>query len=257
MIKPHFSPIVPPQAYPDLRDRGHLGLYNLILAQEVIQFPSTFEDVFQKQFDSVARTLILDNGVVETGTALEPKVLLEAAKICRASVVVLPDVIQDPEASWEVTEYASEWFKREDPGLELMVVPQGKTLGEVGLYIKRAYEELHFHWFGIPRWMTKAFGTRSEIIKHALRYNRKVHMLGFSDNLLDDIACARTLDVRGIDSAYPIALGYQTLPIMIGRRNMTAQRDKGWDQHTLLYDSCCANIRRVRAWLGQLPHDAS
>ena len=93
-----FAPIVPPQLLPTLKSEGHLGSYNLLLVQEVLEHQEIYQEVF-KDYESFN---ILDNGVVETGKAFDAEQMFKAAVACNARVVILPDVIEDTNATLSV-----------------------------------------------------------------------------------------------------------------------------------------------------------
>jgi hypothetical protein len=61
----------------------------------------------------------------------------------------------------------------------------------------------------VPRVLREVLGTRMLItMMIGMKYPAiKVHLLGFSNDLLDDVATARLPNVHGIDSAVPIRAG--------------------------------------------------
>lgn len=70
-----------------------------------------------------------------------------------------------------------------------------------------------------PRIATATLGSRMEVVMNIHRSypTHFLHLLGFSDNVLDDICCARVPGVSGIDSAVPIRAGLKGIVMVIDR----------------------------------------
>jgi hypothetical protein len=66
---------------------------------------------------------------------------------------------------------------------------------------------------GIPRVITKMLHTRMDATLHIwLEFTQRFnwwHLFGFSDDIIDDIACAKLPFIDGIDSAVPIRAGIE------------------------------------------------
>lgn len=68
---------------------------------------------------------ILDNSLIEMGSAMDPSLVIEAAKMIGANEVVLPDVFQMSSSTCAAIEAAIPEFKREVPWCQRMAVVQG------------------------------------------------------------------------------------------------------------------------------------
>jgi hypothetical protein len=82
-------------------------------------------------------------------------------------------------------------------------------------------------YVSVPRIFANQNGSRMPVLHELIRRDtyklfRGIHLLGFSDNILDDVACARMQIVKGIDSAVPIRAGLKGMDI----RN--AIHDREW-----------------------------
>ena len=235
--------VAPPQILKSL-DRGrHLGPTHLLLAHDIVkpENQETYKTIFNNlhrhnthpdfEYNDFTH-VILDNGVIETGTAVNDDVIFKAAEIVRPSCIVLPDVLEDAEATiencslafeqWETTlrkVYAHNAFMRD---ISFCYVPQGKTLKE----FSKAADALskgsdRIRYWGVPRNLVKNLGTRRNAIETVMTLNdrRFVHMMGFSDDIIDDLLCANILEVDTIDSAVPLRCpGMFSIETTIGPR---------------------------------------
>lgn len=267
-IPARFAPVVPLSIAKELQDAGHLGNYHLLLAHDVLAHPADYENVYAGR----GYTILMDNSLVELGYAMPIAEVLEAAKIVGAQYLVLPDKLSDMEATIDMTLKAlGEWGtidskKRE--GMGLLPVLQGKNMRELNIMLNRFC--MNFTTGGItgmcvPRVIADTIGTRSEIIALTSRYYN-IHMLGFSENFLDDIACARMPGVVGIDSAVPVRAGLRGLPLSLDMPVDPGKRECYWENPYALplsgiyedslndkerFGVVCDNIFSVRKWIRQ------
>lgn len=212
-----FAPVCGIQMYEQMYENDELPNYLLLLAHDVDARSARYNDLFGL-VRNPHRVTIMDNSITELGSAIGQDVCIRAAKAAYANVLVLPDVYEDGEATVKaITEAYPQWEEDADANLgwewSFMAVPQGKTLAEFAYcaeQLANASKFKNIHWWGIPRNLVKNVGTRREAIKICamLAPWRAIHMLGFSDNILDDILCARghghNVPIQGIDSAVPM-----------------------------------------------------
>jgi hypothetical protein len=186
------------------------GDYHLLLAHIVLSDPKGWADYYQdKRRRDPDTVVILDNSLIELGAPLAPEALAEATSIVQPDFLVMPDKLGD----WRATVAASVKFcddyDTRVPGwVEFAGVVQGTTYSELR---ECANELLDFCYprigaLHVPRHVTNNLGTRRQIVEELARTapDMQVHLLGFSDNLLDDMECAALPCVAGIDSAYPV-----------------------------------------------------
>lgn len=215
--------VAPLQILEPLSLHGELGPTHLLLAHDIVKpgnqerYKYLFNRHHRTQLglpDSRFTHIVLDNSVIETGNAVDMDVIFKAAEIVRPSCIVLPDVLEDCDATIEsctkaLTEWDNALRKSSDSRMRdipLLYVPQGKTLKE---FVKAAEALSHsdrIRYWGVPRNLVKNIGTRRHAIEAVLTLNdrRYVHMMGFSDDLIDDYLCANMLEVDTIDSAVPL-----------------------------------------------------
>jgi hypothetical protein len=240
-----YSPIGPLDVLQGLFDAEQLGDYLLLLAHDVYAHPAEYEEMI----DSVGPcTIIMDNGTVENGAPVSLANLLEAASIVEADVVVGPDMIGDFDGTKKLMLEQAD-FILED--YDLMLIPQGDTLEEVCECVRWMDEKYHTvgdMWWGIPRWITNEMNSRSGVINYINNYHRaegntNIHLLGLSRNLDDDIMCAKTLSVRGIDSANPLVAGWQGFSLQNG-----IHHDRGayWESCKEVTPLMLQNVEYVR-----------
>lgn len=252
-----FAPIAPIRVLKQLQKESPklFGNYHLVLAHEVLEYPVAFDDLYNKPDLFV----ILDNSVVELGHAMHPGDLLEAASIVNANVIVLPDVIGN---FFETVKASSDAYSRlkgnVDSGVEFMIVPQGSSYKEVLRCATVIRERISGRmWIGIPRWITNKLGSRIYTLTAMLDvYNSSIHLLGFSDNLADDIACARLPEVVGIDSSVPFLYGAHWKPLWLEPEMKRPSREEVWSDSLQMNYCMKHNMQKVHEWLGVDHQDA-
>lgn len=209
-----FAPVAPLEIVKELEERNVLGDYHLLLAHDVLANREEYSNIFGgKGYD-----IIMDNSLIELGYPMSMPETMEAAKVVGASYFVLPDVLMDYDRTMAMTVKGLQEYdriKHERPSETQLPTPvpvvQGKNLDEMVNFISELdkINRMHnlFEMFCVPRVIANQLGTRRDIIEACVARGYVVHMLGFSDHKLDDIACARMPSVMGIDSAEPVRLG--------------------------------------------------
>lgn len=206
-----FAPVCPPQILQYFKDEGCLGDYHLVLAHDIAARPDLYHAVFDRPHYS-SMEIILDNSVIELGGAVNIDTIVEAAKVVQPVTTVLPDVLLDSQKTLERCMAAlpiwAEHFVRANLEPAFMFVPQGRTLEEWVQCAERFADARFVNYWGIPRNVVDKteIGTRKHLseILHALNSYREIHLLGFSNNVIDDVISAKSHFVHGIDSAVPI-----------------------------------------------------
>lgn len=232
-------------------DAEAFGNYHLLIATEVLKDPIEHNRFWAKRRNDV---IILDNGVIETGAALNIRLLAAAAVLVKADIVIVPDVIGDADATMEAALKLSGPLSRLLPnGTELMGVIQAKTYIEAK-HCDEVFANCGIEWNAIPK------GYRERNV--GMRRDWTVgHVLGFSNNdWADDMAAANRSG--GIDSAVPIWLAGEGLTLpkylsTIAYDNPYANKRRPvdyWDWQELDPDQlslAVENIRKVRSWLNE------
>jgi len=138
-----------------------------------------------------------------------------------------------------------------------MAIPQGRTEEEViecAHDIERILGRRADYW-GVPRWMANAFGTRSNIVRTLQAMNRSwdhnIHLLGMSHSFDDDIRCLRMEGVIGIDSANPLVLGQRNRDITENYQHIS-RTDGDWNywNETKLTEASKRNMVKMRSLCG-------
>lgn len=206
-----YSPIAPISVLEELAAFKLLPNYLLILAHEVVEEPLRWGKLLEKFHG----TIILDNSLIELGAPCDPEMLLEAARVTFPSFMVLPDKLLDKDGTLAGTlEAAQTWAQKAPLETGFMVVPQGKDINEL-LDCAVAYTNAKFNrhiMFGVPRIITNKIpnATRSRVCGMLGAFGKPIHLLGMSENFIDDIRCFRACkQVVGIDSATPVRAGWE------------------------------------------------
>lgn len=261
---PHFAPVCPIHIAEAFQTYGILGDYHLLLAHDVIKHPDEYRKVFgERKWDG---TVILDNSVVELKTAVSLDDVLAAAEIVRPTVVVLPDAYENQEATILACDEARKSWKYPLDKLlgmgkwTFMYVPQGLTLPTLIYCAQQFADDPYIGWWGVARNIANNIGTRRDAIQlmFQLQPKRRIHMLGFSHNVLDDIMCATIFQnlVDGIDSAVPIRCASLGLPFTPVFRDPLPARGDWWDAPETVYvDLMSRNLATIRALIN--PRDCT
>lgn len=245
-----FAPVAPPLMLLDLKSKGALGDYHLLLAHDVVKQKSLYKEVF----DGIDPKpyVIMDNSVIELGVPVSNETMEEAVSIVHTDLIVLPDAIADPEGTYEMSERAARTWRSDSSTscIGFMVVPQGKLLNEFTDSAEKLMLLPNARAWGIPRHATGKLGTRHHLVFSlmVLRPIFGMHLLGFSDNIQDDISVARAAGVNGIDSAVPIRLGLHDLPFNVHIESHPPRGDY-WETAKTATPQVLENLAKIRGWI--------
>jgi hypothetical protein len=259
-----FAVVAPPPVLQKLDEHGVLGETHLLLAHDVVKKSSQYFDLFRRRGTHIQRwkfpfskheLIILDNSIIELGAAVNSQMIVTAAKIVHPTIIVLPDVILDCKATIKKSiDALFEWTTAlvfagyDNLPIHYMAVVQGKTIDELLLCVQTFSKYSAITCWGIPRALVKQLGSRCNAIEAIRRVDpiRDIHMLGFSDDIYDDMYCAQdpTLNVTSIDSAVPLRH-----PNLLKLTSQVPARGDWWDNPDLSYfETTLANLDRVRSW---------
>lgn len=239
-----YCVVAPPQILEDLSIYGW-PRHHLLLAHDIVVPTKT--DTYRSLFNNPVGYqlprdfVILDNSVVELGKPVELDMIVEAAKVVKPDCIVLPDAYLDSDATIancrKAIEPWSEAFESgqqpfDDCEVPFMFLPQGKTKDD---FLRCALEfatHRRIRWWGIPRNIVEYHGSRQWAIDvlHAIAPWRKIHLFGFSDNLVDDMICAQDPRVFSIDSAVPVRCNHYGLKFTL--RTKMPPRGNWWEAGT-------------------------
>ncbi len=247
-----FAPVAPPLMLLDLKRKGTLGDYHLLLAHDVVAQKDLYKEVFDGKYRDGSDTrpfVIMDNSVIELGEPVSDEVMKEAISIVHTDLIVLPDAIADPERTLEMsTKAALSWVSFDVNAC--MVVPQGTTMNEFTDSAEQLMKLPGVRAWGVPRHATSKLKTRHHLTYSlmVLRPGFSIHLLGFSDDLVDDISVARAIGVSGIDSAVPIRLGLHNIPF---HTHIDSHPPRGdyWETATTATPQVLENLAKIRGWI--------
>lgn len=249
----HYSPIGPIKILRQLQEHNILGDYLLLLAHDVLDHPQEYVELIDTaqaiHDDEKCLFIIMDNGVIERGEPVSLPQLLEATDLVGADVVVGPDVVGDFFGTKKLMMDQGDKIRRDYP---MMFVPQGGCLDEIfqciDWYTEKFPEitsgDAASHW-GIPRWIANEVCSRQVIVQDIVAHDERaqIHLLGMSHRLDDDITSAKHPNVMGIDSANPLVLGHQGIPILPNTIHMP--RGDYWEA-SIVNEIMMQNVRWVR-----------
>lgn len=247
-----FAPVAPIQVVSKLSPSA-CGDYHLLLAHDVADKSQAYGRFFGNIHQP---TIIMDNSVIELGNAVDLNVIKKACTAVDSTTVVLPDVLEDAKATVESCSNAiptwTQAFK--DLGFAnsrrgFMIVPQGKTLAEFAWCASQFADNPEINFWGVPRNVVALHGSRRGAIDivSAINPNRRIHMLGFSEDICDDVRCAKDRRVEGIDSAVPLRSG--SLSIGMAFNLELPKRDPAWFDTAVHVPLMDENIETYKRWI--------
>lgn len=219
-----FANIVP---IAQLDKYGKLTEYHLVLTHLVQQ--SEEYTKFMRGRSDAGDFLLMDNSLIELGSAMKIIDVIEAAKKCNAHEIVLPDVFQKREETImairqsleDINHYYGYNARHYGYGYRLMAVPQGENEEdwlECLFTILRQFP--HVTTIGIPK-VTNTFYTDTDIGRVRLldfmdthKIHRQYphiqwHLLGVWSNPIELKHASRFTWVRGCDSSVGWAISQQ------------------------------------------------
>lgn len=265
----NFAPVCPIHIYEGLAQYSPqaIGSYFLLLAHDVIANAEAYRKFFveeaAKNFGGEKPFIIMDNSVIELGEACNARTLLEACLIVEATAVAMPDALENGSLTIMRTQkFLNEWkgFVGIDD-IELMFIPQG--LDQIDFIKCVETAQLRFEeeiaWVGVPRNLTgRVFPTRMLAVGYlaAMFPEADLHMLGFSDDIGDDIATCNTVGhlLTGIDSAVPLRLGTQKLPLQdMQTKNFMSPGPRGaWWENVQMTQAIAERVLETRKLLHEV-----
>jgi hypothetical protein len=234
-----------------------VGPYHLLLAHDVIDNEVAFRRwaeelrlLYSAQGKDEEVCIIMDSSVIELGHPMPLEACLDAGMMVRADVVVLPDVIGDAAGTLDFVRQAYNRVRNMGDAPEIMFVPQGKTLAEYVSSIEAVANYEWIQWIGLPRDALQFMKSRMDLLLacQILCPHKKIHMLGFSDNILDDFICCSTGIVHGIDSAVPVRAGMKSIEFKLSVDDY-GKREDYWHNEKPITPTAVRNITNVRRWL--------
>lgn len=210
-----FAPVCPVHIYDAIgdkaEDKGYIPGQVLLLAHDVLLNEKAYRKTFGKKIWQNTH-IIMDNSVIERGSAMTADLVLQAAEIVRADSVCLPDVVGDGPRSTDTTLGAYEEWAKKFVDYQLMVIIQGATLKE-WLTSAEALRHLDPEWIGVPRITEDTIGVAEGVHRfhlaawgQAIFPTARIHLFGFSDHIYWDLYSAGFGIVNSIDSAVPLRM---------------------------------------------------
>lgn len=250
-----FAPVAPIQILEGLQDAEALGGYHLLLTHHVLEAKERFIDLFK---NTRYTTVIMDNSLVELGDAENDSLVFEATQALRETstcqvIPVIADVMGSGVETRRVATTSYQWWQTTAPEIDTMVVLQGSDWDDfcksVDYFL--ASSEFSFQYVGIPRILTDKIGSRQQAIKYvnAIAPHVNIHLLGFSNNVVDDIICSQSPDVMGIDTAVPLRYSFS---VDGGKYTPTSEippRPANWFEAGQLDEATLINLANIRKWV--------
>jgi hypothetical protein len=246
-----FAPVGPLSVYRALEDEGILGDYHLLISHKVLEDAHGWHDFYDGLWRRGHYPLvIMDNGVHERTIPSEVDELVEASRVVDASIVVVPDALDDAELTLTLARrYVPELRARCSRPRRLMGVAQGRDERDA-IWVGNSLATIGVDMLAVSRDLTNVYGTRTRVIAQ-LPSDKPVHLLGLSDSLTDDTFCSRLHSVVGIDSAMPVWLNDSCLLCADSRDVIARKRPPNyweWSRGDVTAYSL-RNVQIMRDWV--------
>jgi len=258
---PRYSPVAPIKVLEHLaecevhEDRLYLGGYLLMLAHEVLDHQASYRtlagDVRHRYGEHTF--IMMDNSVVELGKPMHVEEVVEAADIVRADCIMTPDVLGSLSRTRQVVN--SSFHQLVDCGFELMKIPQGSSMVELFDcvdWLRTTFETQYatVDYWGIPRWVANKLVTRKHLInyiKETGHADTRIHLLGMSNDIEDDLRCVKMWGVMGIDSANPLVNGH--MGYVLDRNNGRHWERGNFWECTVATEKMKTNVSLMHEWV--------
>jgi len=199
-----FALITPPAGEGPIY--AHRLSYHMALAQGLMNDPAYMHMYKRIKHNVNGAFIMVDNGAAEGDRQPFDEVVRVANEI-GADEIVMPDELRD--AQWTIEYTTDAAAMNIVPPRKRVVVPQGTTLQEWAMCLRRLIEAMEFRTIGVPKHLDATIpGGRAEVLEFLetwsfhTRYD--IHLLGL--NRLEELRdlAARFPWVRGIDTGMPI-----------------------------------------------------
>jgi hypothetical protein len=208
MFDAKFAPIASPSVIRRFLQTGIQQGYMFLLVHEIKRRPHEYAELIKLAVASFHTVkIIVDNGVIETGEPWSVQDIIEVVEgvKCRGANFYIPhrDWLRVSKRTCEAAWHDVPKIVR--AGHFPLYIPQGDTPDEVIQSARKLAQFTCPGMWGVPRWMADAFGSRRDIVRRINTFHGgNIHLLGFSNNFYDDMACTHLPGVVGIDSAMPV-----------------------------------------------------
>jgi hypothetical protein len=249
-----------------------LGDYHLLLAHDVVAHPDEYREVYFDNWDAMfakgeapLQYIIMDNSLIELGHPAPMEMMLDAYKIMQPDVIVLPDYLGDMRRTVGASidfykDMVNEYYMADGQDIpEVLGVVQGDTIDECMYCARALVDACKVAALAVPRVLREKLGSRM-LIATMLGYKYPkipIHLLGFSTDLIDDVATARLSHVMGIDSAVPIRAAIRNMPMRLdfegefdpGPRLDYWDRKYDWTYNQDVLSDVQSNMAKYRRWI--------
>jgi hypothetical protein len=248
-----FAPVVPLQLARWLKERNALGDYHLLLAHDVLSDPHGYAEVYGDIGRSSNGLIIMDNSLIELGNPISTPLLLDACHIVRAQYAVMPDKLGDAEETYMMTAAGVHELTRSAPIVKPVFVLQGQNYLQCMELFDRFQRLAKVHaidyMVSVPRILGNTLGSRKHLIFKIAQACVPIHLLGFSNSLIDDIACSRMPGVTGIDSASPIRLALQKQELLsLEHPSDPGPRYDFWEKDWIKFLAMHPELEKLLLW---------
>jgi hypothetical protein len=244
-----FAPVGSLFHLQQLEQAGALGDYHLLLAHKVVS-PEESEGwrALYRHIRGQERTpfVIMDNSLIELGKPVEGPVLAEACRVVDASCLVLADRLSDAVETVRLSEAMARNLEGEEIP-PFLAVAQGSTLDDLYWCALQLSGIDGVEILSVPRVVTNTMGTRENAVEAVADLGLPIHLLGFSNDVVDDLECTHLPGVVGIDSGEPVRLGL--LGTLWTPDVQVPSRPEGYLEDRSFSDVVIENVRRARNYL--------
>jgi len=215
--------LIPPGALATTFTEGRM--FQMALAGILSDTSQVFYRGFYNQsWKQHSTAWLLDNGAWESET-LGPRDLLDIARKYGATEIMAPDVINDPQATWEKTTEFLQTYKDSTYPIwlnsRIAAIAHGNTIGQAMEFVGMASGLKQIKTIAIGRAFSRKVGNPTARLELALQIKKRhgnrfqIHLLGFSDEWPTELQHCATYPglIRSLDTIAPFSYAYHGYPI--------------------------------------------
>jgi len=193
------------------------------------------------------RYKIMDNSIIELGSAFSMEDLINEAVKCKVDEIILPDVFQDGPKTIEAVNNSIQWLK--DHGLighfKLMAVCHGNDIIELIDTFKKLIKIPEVDVIGIPKVITTWTKNRVEWADYMAHFtDKEIHLLGCWENLNEIKQIKPETKIRSMDTCMPALISIYNMRTFDNRKGRKIDLEKD-EVNIEKYRKVMKNINRI------------
>lgn len=175
--------------------------YEFYLAHKILEYPTVYA---KARYNHAYK--IVDCSACELGTGVNMNKVLKAARIVKASEIVLPDKVKSDDSLDMSLKALKRFDNKQLNEFKIAIVIQGSTTKKALEAVERLCQDhdamVMIDTIMVPKWFSTA--ARVMITRHIQRFapKKNIHWLGLGDDIANCVTEAKRLGIRSMDTGY-------------------------------------------------------